>query len=150
MFTEKRNQVYGIAERAAKRKKRIEVIFKKTDKLLAKHLPELIVEQPSISNRHYETKMRKLQEDLNKHFKSLYEYKHARNRVSKTINDGNKQGKWLLDVPPYLIRVKRETPLRTLKWFNNVKLLNLWKVEFERALYTADCMSNFEGDELIL
>jgi integrase len=149
MFTKKNNQSFGMEERANKRKKRIKSITDRTDKLLIKYLPELFVEQPNISEIIYNLKISQLKEALKSKFKTLSEYKYAHNLVSQFINNGNKEGKWLLDVPPYLIRYKRESPLRTLKWFNNVKLLNLWNAKFKNAIFTNKEISTLSDDQIL-
>ncbi|RJF33651.1 MULTISPECIES: site-specific integrase [Pseudoalteromonas] len=118
--------LFGAKERAHKRKKHQQAIEKHTHYLIADLLPELTKSHVNISSERYKRQIVKLLQKIEVDNTSITDLRIARNYLAKFINDGNKNEKWLLDVPPYIQRVQREKPLRTEKWFKRSKSLNQW------------------------
>ncbi len=118
--------LFGTKERAHKRKKHQQAIEKHTHYLIADLLPELTKSHVNISSERYKKQIVKLLQKIEVDNTSITDLRIARNYLAKFINDGNKNEKWLLDVPPYIQRVQREKPLRTEKWFKRSKSLNQW------------------------
>lgn len=126
--------LFGTKERAQKRKKHQQAIEKHTHYLVADLLPELTKSHVNISLDRYKRQIVKLLQKIEVDNTSINDLRIARNYLAKFINDGNKDEKWLLDVPPYIHRVQREKPLRTEKWFQLSKSLNQWVIQWFDAL----------------
>lgn len=116
--------LFGTRERAYKRKKHQQNIEKHTSHLIAIFLPELNKSQVNISLERYKMQVVRLLQKIEDDYSSINDHRIARNYFARFINDGNKVGKWFLDVPPYMHRIQREKPFRTEKWFRLSKSLN--------------------------
>lgn len=135
-----KDPLFGTKERALKRKKHQQGIERHTHYLIADFLPELTKSQVNISSNHYKRQVAKLIRKIEDDYTSINDLRIARNYLARLINDGNKNEKWLLDVPPYIHRVQRETPFRNEKWFKLSKSLNhgviLWLDVLEKRSAT--------------
>lgn len=121
---QEKDPLFGTKERALKRKKHQQSIEKHTRHLIAGFLPELTKSQVNISSDHYKRQVTKLLQKIEDDYTTINDLRIARNYLAKLINNGNKDEKWLLDVPSYIYRVQREKPFRTEKWFKLSKSLN--------------------------
>ncbi|GAA6186650.1 site-specific integrase [Aliiglaciecola sp. NS0011-25] len=126
--------LFGAKERAHKRRKHQQAIEKHIHYLIADLLPELTKSHVIISSDRYKRQIVKLLRKIEVDNSSMNDLRIARNYLAKFINDGNKDEKWLLAVPPYIHRVQREKPLRTEKWFKLSKSLNQWVTQWFDAL----------------
>jgi len=115
---------FGHSERKTKRQLRIHNVRQKTEQLLYKYIPSMQSGNPNAGD--YESKLPTLLDEIRKEFTSILDFREARNHLSRTIDKGNQDRKWYLNVPPYLIRTRRELPLRTENWFKNTRKLSHW------------------------
>lgn len=127
---QEKKTLFGTKERAHKRRKQQQAIEKHTHYLIADLLPELTKSHVKISSDRYKRQIVKLLQKIEVDNTSINDLRIARNYLAKFINDGNKNEKWLLAVPPYIYRVQREKPLRTEKWFKLSKSLNQWVIQW--------------------
>ena len=136
------NELFGSKKRDADKKKAVTAVQKKSETLIAKHLPELFKADVSITEESYNFKLERLLHDIEFEFDSVDSFRIARNYLARKINDGNKQEKWSLNVPPYIVRQQREGPLKTMNWFKNSRYLNSWVKKWYGELNNTSAFSN--------
>lgn len=141
---------FGRGLRARNRKRNEESIRKGVDELLNQFLPELNRESVNIEAEWYNQQITKLLNAIHAKYQSIQNLRIARNYLSKFINEGNKQARWELHVPPFILRVQRESPLRTEKWFRTTAYLNKWKKQWYIFLDNRTAIdSNLSSEELL-
>jgi hypothetical protein len=134
-------------KREHSRKQRENNISSEVNAFIAAHIPEL--QNKEIDENNYQLQLEKLLNILQKHYPKLDDYRIARNCLSSKINEGNKQGKYCLPVPPYIIQAKRGAIFRTQNWFIKVKALNQWKYHWLRQLASSQT-ENIASTEYLL
>jgi integrase/transposase-like protein len=128
--------IFGTEQRAKKRKKHKQSVEISTHSLIFKYLPELTKVQINLNPETYETSLQLLLHNIEIDYTSIKDFRISRNYLAKFINEGNKNEKWQLDIPPFIHRVQREKTLRTQKWFKTTKALNLWVKNWSFKLET--------------
>lgn len=137
---------FGVDKRIQGRKKHTEKVKKTAEKILKQQIPELFFNEVCIKTDHYDRVIAKVISLYRQAFDRLSDLKVARNYLARFINMGNKQQRWLLPVPAYMIRIKREQPLRTMTWFKKVNLLSMWLAAWEQQS-KADADADVEIDQ---
>jgi len=150
MTIKNNKKAFGSKERALKRKQRSKDIIKHVEYQINDLLPELSKSKINIDKARYRNQMYKLDQELQKKYPAVNEYRIANNFLAKFINDGNKDQQWELDVPLFLVRIVRESPLRTEKWFDVSRGLNLWEQEWRKYLNTRPTYRCDDNQENIL
>lgn len=117
---------FGSEKRLGKRKELVKKVQKKTNELINFKLAFLLNEDIPIDELAYEHHIEILIDKFDQTFTSAKDKMIARNHLSEVINDGNKQGKWLLPVPPYIIRSQKQNTFRTKDWFIHCNELHAW------------------------
>jgi integrase len=143
-----KNAAFGSEERKNKRKERYESVLKKADTLIKKHLP--FVYDPILPSSKYEIELPALLNAIENEFSSINDFRDARNHLSKLINKGNENQTWSLNIPPYLIRMRRESPLRSFAWFKRTRELNQWYELWIKTIGLNDTSINLDSSETIL
>ena len=118
--------------RTEKREKAQKKIDTEVKTLIAEYIPEL--NNKLINEEVYEFQLHKLIEILKHEYKKIDHYRMARYYLSIFINEGNKQGKYNLKVPLYIIQAKRGQIFRSSKCFENAKQLNEWVTHWSQSL----------------
>ena len=141
---------FGIKKRKENRKQRTNRVTKHTKQVFREYLPELTKLEIDISEENYRTAIAAVIEQLKEDFPRFSEYQLARNYLAKIINNGNKEGRWLLHVPNYIYRMQRESTFKTQKWFVWSKVLNSWAKEWieTKALQPAASEKSSEKERL--
>ena len=141
---------FGITERATKRNMRGQQVEKHVQHLISRHLVELTKIEVLISNKSYEKGIQSLLLNLTEDYPQFTDYRIARNCLAIYINEGNKTGRWQLNVPAYIHRVQRESTFRNYRWFKSSKALNAWNHKWISTLTTKSAISARDSQEEIL
>ena len=140
--------LFGRDQRAVLRARAIKLARESAREIIKKHLPGLFEQPPNIDG--YEAAIPAILAAMKRQFPQLQRYRTARNLLSQGIENGNASGLWRLNLPPILVRVSRDPPLRTELWFRTSSSLTEWLARFDMALSNLDEDPFREQPELIL
>lgn len=141
---------FGSKKRSINRQKLIKITQKKADEFIYFELPELLENDVVIDEKIYDQKIELLVFKFEKEFTTISDRRVARNYLAKTINDGNKNGKWSLSVPPYIIRIQKQNPFRTMKWFIQSRNLNLWCEKWQNSFENKSAVEEYNESDLLI
>jgi integrase len=129
-----KSKPYGSAARKERQTKNKQKIIQQTHKLIKIYLPQLSKEQVEIDDKIYEEQIKKIIKLLAEKYPKLKHLVIARNALTKYINNGNKDRRWQLKVPPPIVRASPDNPIRNLQSFKKTRQLFEWKIKWENDL----------------
>ncbi|MEQ3657817.1 MAG: site-specific integrase [Glaciecola sp.] len=143
-----KDKLYGYEQRAKNRKGRQLDIRNYVELLISERITsDVIAEKKSVSQEDIEQIFSEIITELQTKYKKFEQYRYARNYLSKTINEGNKEGSWSLPVPSYIHRYRREATLRNASWFKKSSKLNTWVEQWLARLSDDDASKRAANPE---
>ena len=131
-FNDLKRYPIGEKQRALNRKTHLLNVHKKALQIIEEHMPKMFHPIPNASG--FDSKWAKINADLLKDLPNYADYHRANNFIAAILQQGNNQGAWTVKLPPSLISIKRDRPLRTKKWFTQAKTIAQFHQHWLKAI----------------
>ena len=118
-----------------------------TEKIIRRNLAGLYLKEPRVDG--YELGKDRVLQQLEDKFTGIKDYRLARNFFSIEINKGNRDGRWSLPIPEFIVSQNRSKPFRSYAWLKSVAELSVWRQLWLEKLSSKSVVDNLQLKELL-